>query len=137
LLRRELRFGREVLQRAAATGAKVRAAGGDARRSRLEYLEQLAVIVLAMAPRAAEAYQLTGECTGDEGGLATVHHALPLVREPGNASGLFRAGVLAGAGRHHRRNRGLLPRADLRVAHAPSCHARRNSAKCSSLEALK
>src|SRR4029077_10214521 len=118
VLRRELRGGREVLQCAAPTDAKVRAARRHPLGGGLEHLEQLTLIVLAMRARAAEADELTRERCGDECRLATVHHPLAFVCQALDTRRFLgprrvRAAVCAPGG-----------------AQAPSpCQARRNSAK--------
>src|SRR5262249_46946607 len=84
ILRLELSAGLQMLQGAAPAHTEVRAARHDAPSRGLELLEQLAIIVLAMAAGAPKSDPLTRERTGHEGGLATVHHALTLVRETGN-----------------------------------------------------
>ena len=90
----------------------MRAARRDPLRRGLEHLEQLALVVLAMAAGATETDALARQRTGDEGGLAAVHHALAGVREVAD-------------------DRGLL------LAQLPSCQAPRNAAKCGSRAAAR
>src|SRR5262249_50050969 len=111
LLGGELLLRLEMLQGATTANAEVRAARHDARGRGLEHFEQLAVVVLAVAPRAPEANELTGQRPGDEGGLATVNNALSLVGETCHAAQL--------------------------VAQGAACQACRNSAKCGSVEAAR
>ena len=95
LLGGELRRGRQVLQRAAAADAEMRAARCDALGRGLEHLEQLAVVVLAVPPRAPEADALARQRAGDEHGLAAVHDALAFVRERADRARL-RRGLIRG-----------------------------------------
>ena len=122
----ELCCRREMLQHAAAAHTEVRAAWHDARRRGLQHFEELGVIVLAVAPRALKADTLPGQRPGDEGGLAAMHHPLAVVREPCDLR------LLEGQGRA-RASPCWLGRAQA----PPSCQARRNSAKCGSLEELR
>src|SRR5262249_28789946 len=118
----ELRGSRQVLQRAAAADAEVRAARRDAYGCGLEHLEKLGLIVLAAARVAAEAHQLPGQRAGAEGGLAAVPAPLPLRCESGAGSGLL--------GRR-------CAQAAVGAAHEGASHTCRNSAKCGSRAARR
>jgi hypothetical protein len=119
----ELCWRGQVLQRAAAAQAKVRAARHDAQRRSLKHLKKLPVIVPAVPARAPEADLFPRQRAGDEGGLAGVHHALALV----------------GQSAHRRRlGRRTAPgRAARGAAQAGACQVLRNCAKCGSWEAAR
>ena len=115
-----------MLQHAAAAHTEVWAAWHDPHRGLLQQFEELGVIVLAMPPRALKADPLPGQRPDDEGGLAAMHHPLALVRE---SRDLGLLGCNGGT---------RAPLCCLRWAQEPpSCQARRNSAKCGSLEELR
>src|SRR5690606_23018824 len=75
----ELRMRCEMLQRASAAHAKVRASGLHAFRRRLEHLHQPTFVVLTTAFESVEADPLAGQRTCDKDGLARAHDALALV----------------------------------------------------------
>ena len=85
--------GLEVLQRAAAAHAEVRAARRHASRRRLEHFDELGLIVLLVkAARGGSCMRSPGKRARDEHRLApasrVAHHALAFVREIGDDAGL-------------------------------------------------
>jgi hypothetical protein len=54
----------------------------------LQHLEQVGLVVLAVADAAHEADLLAGQCAGDERGLRAAHHAGAIVVQAGDHAGL-------------------------------------------------
>ena len=88
LLDRELRGAVQMLQRAAATHAKMPAARRHALGGRLQHRHQLRFVVLAVVAATHEAHRFARQRAAHEGGLAAAHHALALVVERIDAAGL-------------------------------------------------
>ena len=88
----DLRCRIQVLHRAAAAYAEMRAARRHARRGCLVHFEQFGFVVALVKAAATEADAFARQRARDEyglaAGLATPHHALGFVREIGDHSGL-------------------------------------------------
>ena len=85
LLRRDLRDRIEMLQRAAATDAEMRAARRDAVGRGAQHFLDCRLVVMPMLAGVAHAHALARERPGDEHGLAgDVGHAAAIVSEVGD-----------------------------------------------------
>jgi len=107
LLRGDLRGGRQMLQRAAAADAEMRAAWQHAIRRGAEHFLDRCLIVMPVFPGETHAHALAGQCAAHENGLAVdVRHAAAIVREAGDV----------GFKRSHPR---MIPAADIDAALTP------------------